>query len=65
MDKKQIKVLLIEDNPVDDVLLREALGQDALNSFDITTVERLRPALATLQKNTFDIILLEIGRAHV
>ena len=61
MDKIQIKVLLLEDNPVDVILLRETLGQDALNSFDLTPVERLASALATLQENTFDIILLDLG----
>src|SRR5258705_4845448 len=61
MDKTQIKVLLIEDNPIDFIFLREALGQDALISFDLTTVERLHSALETLQKITFDVILLDLG----
>jgi len=59
MDK--IRTLLIEDNPVDVLLLREALGQDALNSFDLTAVERLHSAIETLQKNEFDVILLDLG----
>ena len=61
MDKIQIKVLLIEDNPVDMVLLREALGQDALNSFELTAVERLQAAAETLLENNFDVILLDLG----
>ena len=61
MDKTQIQVLLIEDNPVDVVFLREALGQDALNSFDLTAVERLHTAIEALQNNSFDIILLDLG----
>ena len=61
MDKTQIKVLLIEDNAVDIVFLREALGQDALNAFDLTAVEQVHAALEILQKNTFDIILLDLS----
>src|SRR5436190_9333429 len=60
MNKTHIKVLLIEDNPVDVVFLREALAQDALNSFELTSVERLHSAIETLQQNTFDIILLDL-----
>ena len=61
MDKIPIKVLLVEDNPTDVILLREALGQDALNTFELTVVERLDSALTTVQKNTFDIVLLDLG----
>ncbi len=61
MDKKQLHVLLIEDNPVDVILLQEVLVQDTLNSFKITTAERLQAALETLKKITFDIILLDLG----
>lgn len=61
MDKIQIKVLLVEDNPVDIVLLRETLGQDALNSFELTAVERLQAAAETLSENNFDVILLDLG----
>lgn len=61
MDKIQIKVLLIEDNPVDVILLREALERDALNSFELIAVERLQSAVETLSANIFDIILLDLG----
>jgi PAS domain S-box-containing protein len=61
MPKTQIQVLLIEDTPTDVIFLREALAQDTLISFELTTVERLQTALEILQKTAFDIILLDLG----
>ncbi|HXD12199.1 MAG TPA: PAS domain S-box protein, partial [Anaerolineales bacterium] len=61
MDKNQIQVLLIEDNLTDAILLREALGADALTAFSITVVERLQSAVEILQGQGFDIILLDLG----
>jgi len=61
MDKDPIQVLLVEDNPIDVVLLREALRQDALNTFNLHTVEFLSDALEALQNNTFNIVLIDLG----
>lgn len=61
MDKDPIQVLLVEDNPIDVVLLRETLRQDALNTFNLHTVEFLSDALETLQNNAFNIILIDLG----
>jgi len=61
MEKNQIQVLLIEDNIADAILLREALGDDALTAFDVTVVERLNSALELLEDRLFDIILLDLG----
>jgi PAS domain S-box-containing protein len=61
MFKTQIQVLLIEDSPADAIFLREALGKDALTSFEVTTVERLKSAIEILENHFFDIILLDLG----
>lgn len=61
MEKNRIQALLIEDNTVDVILLREALKKDALTAFELTTVERLGAALTLLQKRSFDVILLDLG----
>ena len=61
MAKTQTQVLLVEDNPGDVVLLREALDAGSLISFNVTVVERLDEALILLQKGRFDIILLDLG----
>ena len=61
MEKTLTQVLLIEDNPADVLLLREALEQDPLASFQVTTAERLKAGVELLQENDFDVILLDLG----
>jgi len=61
MNKSQIQVLLIEDNLTDVIFLREALGEDALTAFEVTVIEHLNSAIEILQRNLFDIILLDLG----
>ncbi len=56
-----IKVLLIEDNPTDVLLMQAALESDRLNIFLITNAETLQQALACLASQSFDIILLDPG----
>lgn len=61
MFNKIIKTLLVEDNPGDARLVKEALidAQDA--QFELTHFDRLRPALEELKKTSFDIILLDLS----
>ncbi len=61
MPKELIKVLLVEDNPADVLLLQEALAGDLFATFQITNVERLSLGLKRLQEQHFDAILLDIG----
>jgi signal transduction histidine kinase len=56
-----IKVLLVEDNPGDARLLREALAETARTRFDWTHVDRLAEALRRLEEERFDIILLDLS----
>jgi signal transduction histidine kinase/CheY-like chemotaxis protein len=56
-----IKVLLVEDNPGDARLLREALAEMARARFDLTHVDRLAEALRRLEEERFDIILLDLS----
>lgn len=56
-----IKVLLVEDNPGDARLLREALAETARGRFDLTHVDRLGEALLRLEEGRFDIILLDLS----
>ena len=56
------KVLLVEDNPGDALLLREALGDLAGSlSFDLVHVGRLEAALQRIGQETFDAILLDLS----
>lgn len=56
-----MKILLVEDNPGDARLLREALGEIAGVTFALTVIETLAQALDTLSTHTFDIGLLDLG----
>jgi PAS domain S-box-containing protein len=61
MDSKTIKVLLVEDNPVDVLLLREELSGLAGDNFIVSEVERLSEATQVLTTETFDVVLLDLG----
>lgn len=60
MFNKIIKTLLVEDNPGDARLVKEALidAQDA--QFEIVHFDRLKSALEELNEKSFDIILLDL-----
>jgi two-component system cell cycle response regulator len=55
------KVLLVEDNPADARLLREALAEIADSRFEITHCETLAEAHEFLAKSTSDVILSDLG----
>ena len=61
MEKIPTQILLIEDNPADTVLLREALEQDTVSSFTVTVTDHLSTGISLLQQDTFDIVLLDLG----
>lgn len=61
MNSSSIKVLLIEDNPSDALLLHEAVREDGLSSFEFTVVENLKSGLEFLRQNQFDVVLLDLG----
>lgn len=54
------RVLLVEDSPSDVLLLKEALSDKDVK-YDLTHVERLDRALNSLQKEAFDLVLLDLG----
>lgn len=55
-----IKVLLIEDNKAEARLLQEFLQASSSKQFSLVHVNRLQAALAQLQENCFDVILLDL-----
>jgi PAS domain S-box-containing protein/putative nucleotidyltransferase with HDIG domain len=61
MNREVIQVLLVEDNPTDVILLREALSDDPLISFQLTQVERLKEGVERLQTQPFGLVLLDLG----
>jgi DNA-binding NarL/FixJ family response regulator len=61
MDDVRIHVLLIEDNPTDALLLRQACAAVPLMSCSFTHVERLSEGLKCLRESPFDVVLLDLG----
>jgi two-component system, cell cycle sensor histidine kinase and response regulator CckA len=60
MANHPIKILLVEDNPGDVLLLQETLSDITLFDLELAHVERLAQALHRLQSETFDVVLLDL-----
>jgi two-component system sensor histidine kinase UhpB len=56
-----MKLLLVEDNPVDARLIREYLKEAPSGSFQLQHAARLEEALECLRRETFDLVLLDFG----
>src|SRR5437762_3434705 len=55
-----VKVLLIEDSPVDSRLLRLLLSESTSAHFELTHVERLAEGLQRLNAEHFDVVLSDL-----
>jgi diguanylate cyclase (GGDEF)-like protein len=55
-----LRVLLVEDNPWDERLVRLALSEDPLWEFQVTSAETLGAGLRLAQSGAFDAILLDM-----
>jgi pilus assembly protein CpaE len=61
MPVKQLKVLLVEDNPGDARLVQEMLADAEAFSFQVTCADTLLAALDTLANRTFDVALVDLS----
>lgn len=61
MSEAPIQLLLVEDNPADAALFRAALANVPHTRFALTNSQRLAQALARLDQERFDAILLDLG----
>jgi PAS domain S-box-containing protein len=61
MYDRNIRVLLIEDNPGDARLLQEYLKEETEPGFTILSFDRLSRGLEYLQDNEVDVLLLDLG----
>ena len=61
MSDRQIKVLLIEDNPGDARLVREMLAESGEGRFVLYHAERLSTGLDRLSKADFDVVLTDLS----
>ncbi len=56
-----IKLLLVEDNPVDAQLTRDLLAEWPLDQFEITHAPTLAEGLTRLSRDRFDVVLLDLS----
>lgn len=61
MINKPIKVLLIEDNPADVLLVKEMFAEANTVRFELTHIDKLSKAFKFPEKSRFDIILLDLS----
>jgi len=61
METKELKVLLLEDNPGDAFLIKFYLGESASPLFHVTHAENLKAALEHMDSNKFDIIISDMN----
>jgi CheY-like chemotaxis protein len=55
-----VEVLLVEDNPGDARLVKESLAESGARSFNLTHVERLEDAIRRLERDRYDVVLLDL-----
>ncbi len=63
MERKQIRVLLIEDNPGDVRLIKEMLREADPVHFKLESADQLSEGLKLIAKGGFDLLLLDLGLA--
>ena len=56
-----MKTLLVEDNPADARLICEMLKEPSATTYQVQQVARLDSALERLGRETFDVVLLDLG----
>lgn len=61
MSPEVYRILLIEDNEGDAVLLREMLEENALGSFSLEYSGCLTEGIGRLEEGVFDLVLLDLG----
>lgn len=61
MSSEPIRVLLIEDNKGDATIILKMLKESELSEFELTHYLRLETGLKDLEKNKYDLILLNLG----
>jgi len=59
MTKEKLKVLIVEDNPTDALVVKKRLQKDSAFDYEVTHVVSGEEALMSLEKNSYDIMLLD------
>jgi len=61
MDKEKIQVLLVEDSATDALIVRDELAHTAGAQFSVVPLTLLNEALARLEVEHFDVVLLDLS----
>jgi diguanylate cyclase (GGDEF)-like protein/PAS domain S-box-containing protein len=61
MAVRLLRVLLVEDNPLEAELVRELLGRSRRESFEVEHVDRLSAAIVRLDQGGIDTVLLDFS----
>lgn len=61
MSGETLRILLVEDNPTDALLVRHALAEATSPAFNLVHAEVLQCALELVVQRSFDLILLDLG----
>ena len=61
MENQRVRILLVEDDPDDVWVIRNLLGDRWDGPFDLVHVELLSAALERCDKDTFDVVLLDLA----
>jgi signal transduction histidine kinase len=59
MAKEKLRVLMVEDNPTDALIVKKRLHKDSAFEYDFTHVVSGEEGILAIEKNTFDIVLLD------
>jgi len=59
MAKEKLRVLMVEDNPTDALVVKKRLQKDSAFDYEVTHVVSGEEALVSLEKNSYDIVLLD------
>lgn len=61
MSADRIRVLLVEDSETDALLICATLGDASAAEFDVTEATRLEEAQALIERDSYDLVLLDLG----
>ncbi|PIP68003.1 MAG: hypothetical protein CO035_00525 [Candidatus Omnitrophica bacterium CG_4_9_14_0_2_um_filter_42_8] len=59
MAKEKLKVLMVEDNPTDALVVKKRLQKDSAFDYEVTHVVSGEEALLSMEKNSYNIVLLD------
>ena len=59
MVREKLKVLLVEDNPTDALIVKKRLQKDSSFEYEIDNVASGEEAISSVEKAAYDIILLD------